>query len=314
MNSEEISKPTLDKSFFEPSIVMTVVNICYALGLFVIFGWLNYQVAIGAWHIAIKVLCMIPFSIIAATGLYNLALLGHEALHGNLCKNPKLSLAIGLFFSSSVVTYFDMGFAVRHWDHHRYTNTNKDPDLYPTAHLKTWWSRLLLSRVIFNLVYATNTFQMAMGKLQDVEKYQTPYSPREMINFARLNILFATIWLAAYVMLFIYDWRAVVYGLVLPSIALAFIAGCQSYLDHYGLGDEPYKNAYSRTSFLMSFLYFGTNYHLEHHLYPKVPGYRLHKVHKILLESDLRDEIKPAILPSFFGAYKTLAMKSVEVN
>jgi len=314
MGSGEIAKPALDKSFYEPNILMSLVNIGYGLGLFIVFGWLNYVVATGHWQIVLKSLCMLAFSVLAATGLYVLALLGHEALHGNICKNKNWSLAIGLFFSSSIVSYFDMGFAVRHWDHHRYTNTVKDPDLYPTAHLKTWWQRLLLSRIIFNFVYAKNAFDMALGKLQHVEKYTTPYSPGDMVFFSRLNILFASIWLSAYIALFIYDWRIVVCAIALPSLALGLIAGCQSYLDHSGLGDDQYRNAYSRTSPFMSMLYFGANYHLEHHLYPKVPSYRLHKVHRLLVESGLKDEIQPAIMKGFFAAYKTLAAKHLTFN
>ena len=28
----------------------------------------------------------------------------------------------------------------------------------------------------------------------------------------------------------------------------------------------------------------GINYHLEHHMFPSVPGYRLHKLHALLME------------------------------
>lgn len=66
------------------------------------------------------------------------------------------------------------GFYCKHWDHHRYTNQKNDPDLIPTAHLTSWWQRLLLSRLIFNVIYMKYTLTMALGKLNLVEKYQTP--------------------------------------------------------------------------------------------------------------------------------------------
>jgi beta-carotene hydroxylase len=304
-----LNKPVLDPSFYQPSLLWTVFNISYGLGLFFVFGWLNYLVAIGAESIVVKIILMIPLTMLAAIGLYVLAALGHESLHGNLCKNAKWSFITGLFFSSSVISYFDMGFAVRHWDHHRLTNQKNDPDLIPTAHLGNWWQRLLLSRLIFNLVYMKNVFYLALGKVDYIAEHQTPYTDSELMFFSRANILFAGFWLAVYISIAIIDWRAGLFAIVLPSLVLALLAGCQSYLDHAGLGADKFSNAYSRTSPLMTFIYFGSNYHLEHHLYPRVPCYRLHKVHKILVDAGLYDEIKPAIIRGFFEAYKTLNMR-----
>jgi fatty acid desaturase len=306
MQSQSVTRPVLDPSFYEPSLLWTTLNISYGLVLFILFGWLNYQVAVSTWPLIYKVIAMLPLTTFSAVGLYVLAALGHESLHGNLCRNAKLSFSIGLFFSSSVISYFDMGFAVRHWDHHRYTNTKKDPDLIPTAHLSTWWQRLLLSRLIFNIVYLKNTFFLATGKLDYIKDHQTPYTPGELVYFARMNFLFAGFWLGLYTIIFILDWRAALFGIVLPSLVLALMAGCQSYLDHAGLGDEQFRNAYSRTSPLMTLIYFGSNYHLEHHLYPRVPCYRLHKVHRALLDAGLSEQIRPAVISDFLEAYKTL--------
>ena len=91
MYSQSVSKPTLDPSIYEPSLLWTVLNISYGLVLFVLFGWLNYQVALGQWPVFFKVIAMIPLTTLSAIGLYVLAALGHESLHGNLCKNAKLS-------------------------------------------------------------------------------------------------------------------------------------------------------------------------------------------------------------------------------
>lgn len=311
MNSGKYTKPVLDKSFYQPNIFMSIVYIGYGLTMFSVFGWLNYEVAISDWHITWKVLCMIPLSTLSAAGLYSLAFAGHEGMHGSLLPNAKWGLAVGMFFSSTVMTYFDLGLCVRHWDHHKYTNTEKDPDPKPTAHLTTWWSRLLLSRIIFNWVYAKLVFSMALGKLGPVEHYYTPYSPKQLISLARLNIMYSMIWLSAYAAVTIVNWKAGLFGILIPSTVLLFMSSCQSYIDHAGLDADPNRNAYSRSSPFMSLFFFGANYHLEHHMYPTVPSYRLHKVHKILLESELKDEIQPSIIKGFFAAYKTLSLKNL---
>jgi beta-carotene hydroxylase len=310
MSTAEYTKPELDESFFEPGLFTSLVYIGYGLGMFAGFGWLNYEVAVSDWHLALKILCMIPCAILSSAGLYTLAFAGHEGMHGSLLPDAKWGLAVGMFFSSAVMTYFDLGLCVRHWDHHKYTNTDKDPDLKPTAHLKTWWSRFLLSRIIFNWLYARNVFNMAMGRLESVAHHYTPYSPQQLIRLARLNILYSLVWLSIYAAITILNWKAGVFGILLPSSVLFFMSSWQSYIDHAGLGDEPYKNAYSRPSLLMSLFFFGSNYHLEHHMYPKVPACRLHKVHRILLESDMKDAIKPAVINGFFEAYRTLSFKN----
>lgn len=305
-----IKKPVLEPSFYQPSLLWTMLNITYGLSMFLVFSWLSYQTAVEDWPGLLKTVLIIPFSTLSAIGLYVLAALGHDGMHGNLCKNEKLSLITGLFFSSSVISYIDMGFVLRHWDHHRYTNQKNDPDIYPTAHLTNCWQRLFLSRIIFNLVYLKNAFYMALANIEYLEKHQTPFSSSELTFFSRLNFLFASLWLTAYIAITLYDWRAGLFGVLLPSLILALLASCQSYLDHAGLGDGQFNNSYSRTSALMSVIYFGSNYHLEHHLYPKVPGYRLARVHKILLKSGIYNETKPAIVSGFFEAYKTLTMAS----
>jgi len=310
MNSEENTKPVLDKSFYKPNVFMSIVTIGYGLGMFSVFGWLNYEVAISDWHIIWKGLCMLPLSILSSAGLYSLAFAGHEGMHGCLLPNAKWGLAIGMFFSSAIMTYFDLGLCVRHWDHHKYTNTEKDPDPKPTAHLNTWWSRLLLSRIIFNWLYAKLVFSMALGKLEPVAHHYTPYSPQQLTSLARLNILYSMIWLSAYIAVTIINWKLGLFGILIPSTVLLLMSSWQSYVDHAGLGSELYRNAYSRPSPLMALFFLGANYHLEHHMYPNVPSYRLYKVHKILLESELKDEIQPAIIKGFFAAYKTLSLKN----
>jgi fatty acid desaturase len=310
INITNIKKPVLDPSLYKLSLIWTMVNICYGVSMFILFAYLNYFVMNSDLPVAAQIILVIPFTFFSAIGLYVLAALGHEGMHGNLFKSEGLSLATGLFFSSSVLTYMDMGFVVRHWDHHRYTNQALDPDIHPTAHLTNWWQRLFYSRIIFNIIYIKYTFNMAIGRVDYVSQYKTPLSPSQLVFYSRLNFLFASLWLTAYIVVAIYDWRAGLFGIVFPSLALALLAGCQSYLDHAGLDDKQYSMAYSRASPFMSIIFFGANYHLEHHLYPKIPVYNLRKVHKILLDSGIYAKSNKALMSGFFEAFKTLAMPS----
>lgn len=60
--------------------------------------------------------------------------------------------------------------------------------------------------------------------------------------------------------------------------------------------------ARTRTSPFFTALFLGTNYHLEHHLYPSVPCYRLPRVHRILQEQGLLSEAH--VETTIRGAYR----------
>ena len=42
---------------------------------------------------------------------------------------------------------------------------------------------------------------------------------------------------------------------------------------------------------ILEFLYWNMNYHIEHHMFPKIPFYNLKKLH-VFLESDMPDPTK----------------------
>jgi len=122
-----------------------------------------------------------------------------------------------------------------------------------------------------------------------------------------LNLLFAGWWIVVYAWISFHSPLAGLVCIVLPMVAVLFIAACQTYIDHGGTSDELFGNAWSRTSPLMTAAYFGANYHLEHHAYPGVPCYRLPRVHQILKENGTYDHIKPPITRGFFESFRNLA-------
>jgi len=306
------NRPAMDRSFYRPSHLWATFYIVYGCCLFALPAIANYQIAIGDWALWIKISAMVPLTILAGYGLNMLGFIGHEGTHGSLLKKRKASAITGIFFASAVASYFEMGFAMSHWNHHRYTNQGDDPDIGPVSHLTTWWQRILLSRIIYNTLYFKYTLIMAMGKPNPL-KYKMAYPVKDQILFARLNLLFAVIWIAFYIGIAMWSPIAALVGIVLPLVAVKFIAACQIYIDHAGLGDKFLGNAYSRTSPLMTALFFGANYHLEHHAYPGIPCYRLPKVHKRLVELGVYDQGKPPIVKGFFESFMAMS-KPYEVG
>lgn len=250
---------------------------------------------------------MIPLTAIAGYGLNMMGFVGHEGMHGSLLTNRTASAVLGLFSASAVATYFEMGFAMSHWNHHRFTNQEDDPDVAPVAHLKTWWQRLLISRWIYNWLYFRHTLGMAQGRPIPF-KFRMAYSFEQQVWFARLNFVFSAIWLAFYATIAVWNGQLALFGILAPLTATLFIASIQIYLDHAGLGDGVFENARSRTSWGMTVLFFGANYHLEHHAYPGVPCYRLPRLHRYLRETGVYDRVSTAHDSRFFGVFRSVSL------
>ncbi|MHB1286789.1 MAG: fatty acid desaturase [Leptospirales bacterium] len=99
---------------------------------------------------------------------------------------------------------------------------------------------------------------------------------------AWLNIMMATVWVAAYGWLIAKNPIAGIAAIGLPHLLVVFLTGLRPYLEHAGTEPGLFRNSRTRISGWLSTVYFFNNYHLERHLYPKVPCYNLPKVHQYL--------------------------------
>lgn len=301
-----VPRPVIPAEFYRRSLWGTAGFILYAVGMFVIPGALIYYTLVTVESLLLQVALIVPLTIMGGFGAYLLGWLGHDGTHLSLHDNKYVSASLGAFFASMLVTYFEMGFAYEHWNHHRYTNTSNDPDIKTLSPLKTWWQRLLFTRIVYNFAYARTLFRVIFGLPLDF-KYKMPFKDNELRLLCIANLLFSLFWLSIYVALAVYDWRIAVFSILLPTFMGLVVSGSQSYIDHAGTpSDRWWENSRTRPSFLATALFFGGNYHLEHHLYPGVPAYRLPKVHRYLKEQGVFDRHPVLIEKGFWGIYRHL--------
>jgi beta-carotene hydroxylase len=303
---DPVKRPRIPTAWYRPSLVWTATFLTYAPLLVAVPATMSRLALAHAQWWPLRLLVMVPCTVVAAYGFQLMGFVGHEGMHLSLTKNKLVSACIGLFYASSVVSYFEMGFAAQHWTHHRFTNMQSDPDIEPVTHLDTWWKRLLLARLTFNVHYAATTIRLAAGGDWPF-KYRIPFKKRTIQRLAMANLVFGLTWIGGYITIFVIDRTTALVCVALPMTTTLLISGCQTFLDHAGVGDEPYRNAWSRTSLGMTLVYFGANYHLEHHLYPGVPCYRLWRVHALLRDQGVLDAERAAVQASFWGAYAALA-------
>jgi beta-carotene hydroxylase len=281
--NESSRRPKLSPEIYRPSRVGAFVFITYSLALFVIPAALSRLIAGSDLPMVVRALGLLPLLLLAQQGLHLLGWVGHEGMHLSLTRNRYVSAILGIFFSSMVINFMEMGFAIGHWDHHRYTNQPLDPDCKLFARYQGFWRRLFLARFASNRHYNVATLRMAAGKALEKD-YAFPFSAGTIRALAVFNLLCSMLWLSAYIVITLYDPLAGLISIALPHGLGLLYTGLRPYVEHAGTDTEMFANARTRTAPIFTALYFFNNYHLEHHLYPSVPCYRLALVHRRLEE------------------------------
>ncbi|MBG1266117.1 fatty acid desaturase family protein [Nostoc sp. WHI] len=292
-------KPKIPAQMYTPSIVGTSLFIFYACTMYLLPGYLAYLVASLVAPVLLRILLIIPLVLLAGNGLLLMGYLGHDGIHFNLHRNRVVSVIIGCFFSSSIIGYLEMGFATTHWNHHRYTNQNLDPDVAHFSKFNNFWMRLLFARITLNLIFFKDTLKMAL--VQPLPYlYKLPFQPQTLSLLSWLNIGFSLVWLSLYIKLTIDNPLLGLTSIALPGLVVLTGSGFVPYLQHSGTSEGFLHNARTLTSPIWTILTFGGNYHLEHHMYPNVPIYRLPYLHRCLKEQKLYEQDKEIFISRNF--------------
>lgn len=296
------SKPQvrLDRSLFKARSGESLLIIGYALCLFLLplalFVWVA-NTASTLW-----VLLCSPLWVLAGYGWFLQAILGHEGFHFNLSSKPMHSCYLGILTSSLLPGFCVTGYFVDHWQHHRYSNSEQDPDYRHFSRYRSLFSRLALSRLIATSNYLQATLRLAFGPPVSPSPLPSPLSAAQVRRLARCNIACQVGWLSVYTVA-LWQIDGLLLGFAL-SLAVAFLlSAVNAYQEHAFSEGHDQPPARSLTSRLSTWLHVGANFHLEHHFYPAVPCWRLPKVHRQLLEAgwyaDRQYLLEKRFVPSF---------------
>lgn len=294
--------PLPPRHFFEPSLLQTICYISYGVMLAIFPGWLSYVVQKTEWPLVLSLPVSLLLSVIAGYGFFMLAGTAHEGFHFNLHRQPVVSGLIGIIFSSFIPGFIGIGFTLSHWKHHRYTNQKLDPDCDQFGRFRSFWSRLLLARLSANSSYRYAALALIKGRI-DAEAGSNGLRLRTLRLLCVINVSWHLLLMVGLIAVCI---RAPLFSFcvfVMPLIATVMITGLNPYQEHAGTGTWHDNKARSRTSLLFTILMFGTNYHLEHHLYPRVPCWRLPALHRWLVTTDWYRGASPILVSGFLTAF-----------
>lgn len=296
-------RPVLPKELLEKSDLQASLFILFSVAMYLLpsaGAYLIWDSETPRW---LAIPPMILLWLFSQQGLHLLGWVGHEGFHLGLHSNKYASAVLGIFFSSIVPSFMQIGAAISHWNHHRYTNQPLDPDVQLFVPLKSFWSRLFLGRIRANRTYVRNALRMALGLPLDYP-YKMPFSDKTVKQFARLNIAFSLLWLAVYVLVIVHDPVAGMIFIVIPVLFSFVYTGLRSFIEHAGTGEGLFRDTRTRRAPFLTFFYYGNNYHLEHHLYPMAPCYRLPAIHRYLHERGYFDGEGLHIEDTVLGAYR----------
>jgi fatty acid desaturase len=204
--------------------------------------------------------------------------------------NKKLSDAIGDLFTAWPLLATTSGYRRNHLAHHRYTNTDMDPDWVVKLGKRHFTFPQEMRFAVLNVlgyfvgVNSIRDMRVALNRIQADDP-----SPKGL-QIARLG---PTI-VAHRPRLSHSAWwqEALLYWVVPYSRCSSCFSISASVAEHFGPTMEyDHELTNTRTvipNFLEAWFFapHGLNYHLEHHIYPSVPFYRLGELHAAMMRNE----------------------------
>ncbi len=232
----------------------------------------------GMSILAASIAC-IPLYLVAAGSLHGVSLFTHEAVHGVLSSNPMLNRLMGIACALPVLQNYS-AYKVLHLRHHKHLGHEGDPDHYDNYSNWTWlvfvmhWVRLLIGYPIYIVMIPILGYR------------QGKRSERRWI-LAEVALLFLLI---AAVLASPVSWSTLVQAWLIPMLIINTFVNIRGMSQHTFLEqpDDPVQGTRSiLTNRVTEFFMCNENYHLEHHLFPRVPWHNLKRLH---------GEIRPQLL------------------
>lgn len=240
----------------------------------------------------------LPLFVVAGFLINGLVQLGHDAWHHNLFPRAWQNDVFGHLFS----LLFGVSFSAArhaHLRHHWYNRTERDPDAYNVgARGPLVWIQYYLV-VFLGLPLAPLHF----GLLYPIAFYEK----RALARHAAELLAYALVYVALfrYVLAPAGIVRVTLEIWLIPLLFASPWNGLKSVSDHFAnvwKGDRFHTATTVRTWAVWSFLWNGLNYHLDHHLFPRVPGYNLPRVHERIRH--VLDERKSPVFDGYFRVFR----------
>ena len=277
------------------------------MGLWLIVHcWGTIALAVGLFAVWPNPLTFVLAVAVIGSRQLGLAILMHEAAHNALFKSRKINDWAGEWLCGRPILAELAAYRHYHLTHHRFTQTDKDPDLALSSKFPT--TRSSLQRKFLRDLTGQTGIKQLIGQILvsfrlagDDEAVKAAASDFAQAFKAR------DLWYALPVFLFVIAAMGVIgqwwYGLafwLLPYLTwFQFVLRVRNIAEHGATetSDNPLQNVRTTLAGPVERLFvapYWVNYHLEHHMVMHVPCWRLKKMHAQLLDKGLGPRMKTA--------------------
>lgn len=209
--------------------------------------------------------------------IHGMANLMHECIHNNLFNKKIYNWMYG--YVSGIPALFSItAYKVNHLQHHQFTGSEKDPDeLYNIS------SNKFVLTILFYVILFLGVFLYLIHVPVNALRFG---NNRERLQVLTEYVIMFAVYATIVTLSLNYSWFYVLlHCWLIPIPFAAFYGNVRGWAEHM-LTEKTHPLLNTRTvtsNSVFSFLNINLNYHLEHHLFPKIPWYNLPKLHKILL-------------------------------
>lgn len=225
-----------------------------------------------------------------------LATLLHEATHNCIAKNRYLNYAIGTFFSGYWIFQSFNAYKQSHIEGHHGSlgDKSKDPDYQ-------YYLSQGLYKGINQKQFLRTYVLLPLFCLKAIPYVQYLFKERliSFYKFRKEAVLFLLFWIATYSLLFRFQlFHLFLLYWIIPYLTVFVIIGhFIEIAEHFplvGNSDHPIEMTRNRFSHWLEAFFLSIhneNYHLTHHLRPKIPFWNLKKAHDILMQDPMYSKV-----------------------
>ena len=242
-----------------------------------------------------------------------LAILMHEAAHSALFKTRSLNEFAGIWLCGHPILADMLAYRHYHLTHHRYTQTDKDPDLALSLPFPA--SRASLMRKAFRDITGQTGIKQVGGQIilwfrmagdhdavEEAEAREKMAQAFKGLSFGTSLCVNALIIIALGI---IGDWWWGLAFWLLPLLTwFQLVLRIRNIAEHGAVerSENPLQNVRTTQAGPLWRLFvapYWVNYHLEHHLVMHLPARNLPKLHKLMVERGHADAMR--IAPSYWS-------------
>ncbi|MEY8839803.1 fatty acid desaturase family protein, partial [Cribrihabitans sp. XS_ASV171] len=261
--------------------------------------WGTIALAVALFALWSNPLTFLIAVIVIGSRQLGLAILMHEAAHNALFKTRALNEIAGEWLCGRPILAELAAYRHYHLTHHRFTQTDKDPDLvlsskFPTTHasMKRKFARdltgrtgikQLMGQILTSFRLAGDEDAIKAAASDFAQSFKAPQLWKSLPVFLGVIVLMG---LAG-------DWWWGLAFWLLPYLTwFQFVLRVRNIAEHGATeqSDDPLRNVRTTQAGPLARLLvapYWVNYHLEHHMIMHVPCYNLPRLHRALLDKGL---------------------------